>query len=181
MADKKKLRPMSDAGFKGMIGIFKLVDLFGGPKRYLRKVPLKQGMTVVDYGCGQGRYTIPMARLVGPAGKVFAVDIQPLATSMVKRMAEREHLANIEVVLVDSYITGIGDSTVDLVLLSDTLHMIEDCNELFIEIHRMLKQEGILFMNPGHMKLLKAIEIVKSSRLFTIMECKGVDMLVAPK
>jgi len=181
MVDKKRLRPMSDIGFRAMVWIFKVVDLFGGPRRHLLKVPLKQGMTVVDYGCGPGRYTIPMARLVGPAGKVFAVDIQPLATSMVKRMAEREHLANIEVILVDSYITGIADSTVDLVLLSDTLHMIEDFNELFIEIHRILKQEGILFMNPGHMGLSQAIEIFKSSSLFTIVECRGVDMLVTPK
>lgn len=181
MVDKKKPKLMSNAGFRGMVWIFKLVDLFGVAKRYLLKVPLRQGMTVVDYGCGPGRYAIPMAKLIGPEGKVFAVDIQPLAIDMVKKIAEREHLENIEVVLVNSYSTGIGDSTANLVLLSDTLHMIEDCNELFREIHRILKQDGILFMNPGHMRLSKAVEIVKSSNLFTVKECKGVDMSVTPK
>lgn len=181
MVDKKRLKPMSDIGFRAMVWIFKVVDLFGGPRRYLLKVPLKQGMTVVDYGCGPGRYTIPMAKLIGPEGKVFAVDIQPLAINMVKELAEHENQVNIEVVLVDSYSTGIGDSTADLVLLSDTLHMIEDCDELLREIHRMLKQDGVLFMNPGHMKLSKAVEIVESSNIFTVVECKGVDMIVNPK
>ena len=131
MVDRKKPKSMSDAGFRGMVWIFKVVDIFGGPKRYIKKFPLRQGMIVVDYGCGPGRYTIPMAKLVGPEGKVFAVDIQPLAIDMVKKMAERENLANIEAVLVDSYSTRIGDSNADLVLLIDTLHMIEDCHELF--------------------------------------------------
>jgi len=181
MVDKKKLKPMSDIGFRAMVWIFKLVDLFRGPKRYLLKVPLRQGMTVIDYGCGPGRYTIPMAKLVGPEGKVFALDIQPLAIDMVKKMAERENLVNIEMILIDSYNTGIGDSTADLVLLGDTLHMIEDCNKLLREIHRILKQNGVLFMNPGHMKLSKAIEILESSHIFTIVECKGIDILVTPK
>ena len=181
MTDNKKLKPMSDAGFRGMTWIFKLVDLFGGPRRYLKKVPLKQGMTVVDYGCGPGRYTIPIAKLIGPEGKVFAVDIQPLAIDMVTKIAERENIANIEVVLADSYNTGVGDSTVDLVLLSDTLHMIEDCNKLFKEIHRILKKDGVLFMNPGHMRLPTATEIIKNTHLFKIVECKGVDMFITPK
>ncbi len=181
MKENKKLKTMSDAGFRGMVWIFKLVDLFGVSGKYLQKVPLKQGMAVVDYGCGPGRYTIPMAKLIGPRGKVFAVDIQPLAIDMVKKMAERENIVNVEVVLADSYNTGIGDSTVNLVLLSDTLHMIEDCNKLFKEIHRILKKDGILFMNPGHMRLSKATEIVESTHLFEIVECKGVDMFVTPK
>ena len=181
MTDDNKPKPMSDIGFKGMVWIFKLVDIFGGPGRYLQKVPLKQGMTVTDYGCGPGRHTIPMAKLVGPEGKVFAVDIQPLAIDMIKKVAERENISNIEVVLADSYNTGIRGSTVDLVLLSDTLHMIEDSNKLFKEIHRILRKDGILFMNPGHMRLSKAIEVVENTHLFEIVECKGVDMLVAPR
>ncbi len=47
MVDKERLKPMSDIGFRAMVWIFKLVDLFGGPGIYLLKVPLKQGMTVL--------------------------------------------------------------------------------------------------------------------------------------
>jgi len=164
-----------------MLWSYRHIDLFWNPQRRLKDIPLKEGMAVVDYGCGPGRYTLPIAKLVGPKGKVFAVDIQPLAISMVKRQASRESLANIEPILVDSYNTGIQGSSIDLVLLVDTFHQIKDYDALFREIHRILKRGGILFMDPGHMRMSKAKKIVKSSGLFTIMECRGNDMLVAPR
>lgn len=136
---------------------------------------------MVDYGCGPGRYTLPIAKLVGPKGKVFAVDIQPLAISTIREKAAGEGLANIEAILIDSYNTGIQGSSIDLVLLVDTLHLIGDHDALFQEIHRILRQDGILFMDPGHMKISRAKEIVQSTGLFTVVECRGHDMLVAPK
>lgn len=83
--------------------------------------------------------------------------------------------------MVDSYNTGIQGSSIDLVLLVDTFHQIKDYDALFREIHRILKRGGILFMDPGHMRMSKTKEIVKNSGLFTIMECRGHDMLVAPR
>lgn len=138
-------------------------------------------MRVVDYGCGPGRYTLPMADLVGPKGQIFAVDIQPLAIKTVKEKAARQGLANVGAILVESYDTGIQGSSIDLVLFVDTLHQIEDCNALFHEIYRLLKPDGLLFMDPGRMKISKAREIVEGINLFTIIESRGKDMLVIPK
>ena len=181
MANMKTLKPEPDAFYKMYIWYCKFVDLIWKPQRRLEKFPLKEGMAVVDYGCGPGRYTLPIARLVGTEGKVFAVDIHPLAISAVRKKAARESLANIEALLVDSYNTGIQSSSIDLVLLVDTLHLIGDYDALFREIHRILKQDGVLFMDPGHMKISRAREIVEGSGLFTIVECRGQDMLVAPE
>jgi len=181
MANEKKPKPESDAIYRLNIWFYKLTDLFWSPRRRLGKIPVKEGMAVLDYGCGPGRYTLPLARLVGTKGKVFAVDIQPLAISTVKQKAARESLTNIEPILVDSYNTGIQDSSIDLVLFLDTLHQIGDCDALFLEIHRVLKQDGLLFMDPGHMKLARAREIVEATGLFTIAECRDHDMLVVPK
>lgn len=180
---EKKSRTMSNAGFKGMMWLFKFTDFIHitNPRRRLDKAPLRERMVVVDYGCGPGRYTIPVAKLVGEEGKVFAVDIHPLAISVVKEMAARESLANIETILIDLYNTGIESSSVDMVFLIDTLHMIGDCDALFHEIHRLLKPTGYIFMDPGHMKLRKAREMVGSTGLFTIVKSWGNDMLVAPK
>ena len=147
----------------------------------MKGIPIKEGVVVVDYGCGPGRYTLPVAKLVGQKGKVFAVDIHPLAVRTVEEKATRESRTNIKTILVDSYDTGIQSSSVDLVLLLDTLHLIGDCGALFKEIHRILKEEGILFMDPGHMKISRAREIVESVGLFTIVECRNNDMLVSPK
>lgn len=181
MANEKKSRVESDTSYRFYIWYCKFVDLIWKPQRRLEKFPLKEGMAVVDYGCGPGRYTLPIARLVGPKGKVFAVDIQPLAISTVRKKAARESLTNIEALLVNSYNTGIKSSSIDLVLLVDTLHLIGDCEALFHEIHRILKQDGNLFMNPGHMEMSRAREIVEGTGLFTIAECRGQDMLVVPK
>ena len=181
MANEKKVKPEPNAVYKINIWFWKFTDLIWNPRRHLKKIPLKEGMKVVDYGCGPGRYTLPIAELIGPKGKVFAVDIQPLAISTVKGKAARESLTNVEAILVDSYDIGVQSSSIDLVLLIDTFHQIGDCGALLREIHRLLKPEGFLFMDPGHMKISKAKEIVEGTNLFTIVESQGKDMLVAPK
>ncbi len=86
-----------------------------------------------------------------------------------------------EVILVESYATGIQGSSIDLVLFVDTLHHIEDCNALLHEIHRLPKPDGLLFTDPRRIKISKAREIVEGTDLFTIVKFKGKDMLVAPK
>jgi len=178
MANEKKLKPESNAAYNIYIWWCKLFDLFQNLRQRLRKIPLKEGMKVVDYGCGPGRYTLPMADLVGSKGKVFAVDIQPLAIKTEKEKAARQGLTNVEVILVESYATGIQGPSIDLVLFVDTLHHIEDCNALFHEIHRLLKPDGLLFMDPGRMKISKARGIVEGTGLFTIVKFKGKNMLV---
>ena len=83
-------------------------------------------MAVVDYACGPGRYTIPAAEMVGPKGKVHAADIQPLAIESVKKKAANKSLTNIVPILVDSFNTGIPDSSIETVLLIDAIYPIKD-------------------------------------------------------
>jgi ubiquinone/menaquinone biosynthesis C-methylase UbiE len=170
---------MSAASFKFMVWAFKLVDVFSNPRGYLAKVPLEEGMTVVDYGCGPGRYTIPVAEFVGTKGRVLAVDIQPLAIETVMQKAADKRLTNIMSVLVDSYQTGIQDESVDMVLLIDVIHSISDYTALFHEIHRILKPHGLLFIEPSHMKASEAKELAESSGFFTLVKCEGKSILLA--
>jgi len=181
MANENKLKPEPDAVYRINTWFWKLIDIFWNPRRHLRNIPLKEGMVVVDYGCGPGRYTLPISKLVGPKGKVFAVDIQPLAIKTVKEKAAKQGLTNIEAIIVNSYNTAIPSSSIDMVLLIDTIHLIRDCDALFREIHRLLKQDGILYMDSGHLKMSKAREIVEKTGFFTIVECRDHDMMFAPK
>jgi ubiquinone/menaquinone biosynthesis C-methylase UbiE len=180
-AEEVDFKQMSDEKFKWFLRSYKLMDIIWNPKRKINKIPLREGMKVVDYGCGPGRYTIPIAKLVGPKGIIFAVDICPPAIKYVKELAARANLRNIETILPETYSTRIQDSNIDLILLIDTLHIIKDCDALFQEFHRILKQDGILFADPGHLKMSRAREIVENTGFFTIVECRGHDMLVAPK
>jgi ubiquinone/menaquinone biosynthesis C-methylase UbiE len=67
------------------------------PEEEIKKINLKAGQTVLDYGCGIGSCTIPAARLVGKGGKVYALDKQPLAIRKVKERAQKGgfHIRNL--------------------------------------------------------------------------------------
>ena len=178
MASEK--RRESDLAFRLMTLIYRLRDLLQNPRRSLEKAGLTEGMSVVDYGCGPGSFTIPAAELVGHEGRVFAVDIHPLAISTVKQKASRRGLQNVETVLVQGYDTGIESSSIDRVLLTDTIHLIDDPDALFREIHRMLKPDGLLFMEKGHMAMSEEKAILEKSGLFKITESEGLMILAAP-
>jgi ubiquinone/menaquinone biosynthesis C-methylase UbiE len=115
-------------------------------------------MTAVDYACGPGHYIIPMAEKVGPDGRVYAVDIQPLTMESVQKKAARKGLKNITTVLVDSYDTGLPAAVADIVVFLDAFHMVAEPEALLREIHRLLKPQGLLFMDPGHLAQLAAGE-----------------------
>ncbi len=55
---------------------------------------IERGQTVLDVGCGPGHFSIAMAKLVGPAGKVIAADLQPEMLSYTKKYAARHGLLN---------------------------------------------------------------------------------------
>jgi ubiquinone/menaquinone biosynthesis C-methylase UbiE len=179
MARKKRLE--SDFAFRLMTLMYKLRDLLQNPRKSLEKAQLRKGMSVVDYGCGPGSFTIPAAELVGQEGKVFAVDIYPLAISTVKQKASRKGLQNVETILVKGYDTGIQASSIDRVLLIDTIHLIEDTDALFREIHRVLKPDGLLFMEKGHMAMSEQKTILEKTGLFKITEAQGLMILAAPQ
>jgi len=179
VASKKE--PESNIAFRLMALTYKLRDLFQDPRRSLEKARLGNGMSVVDYGCGPGSFTIPAAELVGPKGKVFAVDIHPLAIKSVGEKARQKGLENVETILVRGYDTGIAASTVDRVLLIDTIHAIDDPDALFHEINRMLKPDGVLFMEKGHMPISDQKKLVEDSGLFEIVESQDLMILATPR
>src|SRR5205807_6286730 len=65
----------------------------------LKALHLKPGQTVCDMGCGNGFYTLKLAKIVGEKGQVLAVDIQPEMLSLLNERAKEEKLANIKPIL----------------------------------------------------------------------------------
>ena len=49
------------------------------PESILSEIGLTAGMTFVDIGCGQGCFALPAVRIVGEAGRVYALDANPEA------------------------------------------------------------------------------------------------------
>jgi ubiquinone/menaquinone biosynthesis C-methylase UbiE len=113
--------PITDLHFKLMALSYKFRDLFSPRKNILIEAGIKSGFHVLDYGCGPGSYIMPLAELVGTTGKIYALDIHPLAIQMVRGLARKHNFTNVETILSDCD-TGLSDTTIDAVLLYDTLH-----------------------------------------------------------
>ena len=56
---------------------------------------VRQGMVVLEPGCGMGYFTLPLARMVGPTGRVIAVDIQEKMLSSLERRVRKANLSKI--------------------------------------------------------------------------------------
>ena len=160
-------RLMSNRDFKLMTLGFKLRDLFLPRINTLKEAGIKSGDNILDYGCGPGSYTVVAAKLVGESGKVYALDIHPLAVQKVQNIAAKRRLTNIETILSDCA-TGLADESIDVALLYDALHEVSEPDKILAELHRVLKPNGILSFNDHHMKDEEIITKITENGLFKL-------------
>jgi ubiquinone/menaquinone biosynthesis C-methylase UbiE len=133
----------------------------------LKEVDIEAGFHVLDYGCGPGSYIVPLAELVGKSGKIYALDVHPLAIQAVQRLASRNRLENIQTILSDRK-TELPPNSVDLVLLYDILHDLDNASGVLAELHRILKPKGVLSVSDHHLKEEEIISRVTSAGLFKL-------------
>lgn len=108
----------------------------------LRQLEIAPGQAVADLGCGNGFYTLELARMVGPKGKVYAVDIQPQMLVLLMQRAEKAGLDNIVPVLGSVVDPGLPEGSIDLVLLVDTYHEFSHPEQMLRQIRGSLKPDG---------------------------------------
>jgi ubiquinone/menaquinone biosynthesis C-methylase UbiE len=155
----------SNLGFRLMAFGYRIRDLRLPRRNILKEVGIKPGFRVLDYGCGPGSYIIPLAELVGESGKVYALDIHPLAIRKVQNIASKKKLANVETILSDCK-TGLHRNHLDVVLLYDVFHHLSDRDKVLQELHRVLKQDGILSFSDHHMEERDILAEVANGGLF---------------
>ena len=126
-----------------------LVYTFDNPLRRFLHDPsallagmVREGMTVADIGCGRGYFSIALARRVGDAGTVIAVDVQQKMLDMMVKRAQRAGVApRIQPVLAapdDIRVPG----PVDFVLAFWMAHEVEDTARFFAQAYAALKAQG---------------------------------------
>ena len=157
----------SNLGFRLMAFAYRFRDLRLPRKNILNEVGIKPGFRVLDYGCGPGSYIVPLAELVGESGRVYALDMHPLAIQRVKDIASKKKLANVETILSERQ-TGLPDDSLDAVLLYDIFHHLCDPDAILKELHRVLKPDGILSLSDHHMKENEIVSGVTNSGLFSL-------------
>jgi len=156
-----------------LLGLRDRIGIPFKPEEEVRKLGLKEGQKVLDYGCGIGSYTFPVARLVGERGRVYALDKEPLAIRKIEEKAREKGFHNIETILSDMD-TGLPDESVDVILLYGVLPEVEHKEPLLRELYRVLKPSGYLSTRfCFRMKKERILEIMEKTNLFSLREQKG--------
>ena len=137
--------------------------LRGHIEEVLAEIGIEENQRVLDFGCGSGAYAVPAARLVGRKGKVYALDKDARALETLKERTREEGLWNVEPILSSNLKVSLEEASVDLVLLYDVIHLIEDRAKLFAETHRVLKPDGLASIYPMHVKKDEVLRQMRDS------------------
>jgi len=155
MNDKKKhICPVERAN--GLDNFFR--KLVQNPKKILKDY-VKEGMTVLDVGCGPGFFSVGIADMVGASGKVIAVDLQQGMLDKIKNKIKGTEIENI-IELHKCEEDRIGISTkVDLILAFYMVHEVPDQDKFLKEMYSILKPDGNFYIvEPAFHVSKKAFE-----------------------
>jgi ubiquinone/menaquinone biosynthesis C-methylase UbiE len=119
--------------------------LIHNPKKILRPY-IKPGNTVLDVGCGMGYFSLELARLVGPTGKVIAADLQPQMLAGLDKRAKKARLESmIQPHLCLPEKIGVTEP-LDMIFAFWMVHEVRDRKSFLQELFSMLKPDGILLI-----------------------------------
>jgi len=138
--DKHFPRVVHDNWFRRMLG---------EPRKLVARY-VREGQTAADLGCGPGFFTPALAELVGPGGRVYAVDSDERAVREVERKAKDRGLRNIEARTVSASRLGfIPNGSVDFVLCHGLLCSMApgERGPALAEIKRILKPDGLAYLS----------------------------------
>jgi len=116
------------------------------PDAALAVIGIPRGATVADIGAGAGYFTWRLAERLGPAGKVYANDIQAEMLELLRRNLSTRHLTNVETVLGAEDDPRLPAATMDLVLMVDVYHEFTEPEKMLRGIRASLKPEGRLVL-----------------------------------
>ena len=162
-------RPMSNLAFRVMSLLFRVRDLLWPPSDTIHEAAIAPGARVLDFGCGPGSYSIAAAGIVGEAGKVYALDVHPNAIKAVQKRATTLGLKNVETIRGPVPPT-LETASIDVVLLYDTFHILDDPQGVLRDLHRVLKPRGTLSFTDHHMKEAQIRQQVAAGGLFELSE-----------
>ena len=121
--------------------------------KFLRRIGLRPGARVVDFGCGSAHYSIPAAQFVEKKGKVFAVEQDQKPLLELKKRARLKGLDNLTILKNRAKLeNGIPANSIDVILAYDVLHYlpVSEREELYHEFRRILRGGGLLSVYPKH-------------------------------
>jgi len=116
------------------------------PSKAIAALDLAPGAVVADVGAGSGYYTVRLAKVVGPKGRVVATDLQPGMLDLLRAKVAREGLANVEIVQGRADDPVLPAKTFDLVLMVDVYHELASPQAFVRKLKAALKPDGRLVL-----------------------------------
>jgi ubiquinone/menaquinone biosynthesis C-methylase UbiE len=116
------------------------------PDLALDLIGIAPDMIAADIGAGSGYMTTRLARRVGPAGKVYANDIQPALLELLSNKVQREGLVNVTIVLGTEDDARLPTDAIDLALLVDVYHEFSQPQKMLQSVRRSLKRNARLVL-----------------------------------
>jgi len=160
----------SNLAFRLMALEFRIRDLLRPPERVLREAEIRPGMFVLDFGCGPGGFSLAAARMVAPEGRVYALDMHPLAVRSVRSAAQRQGLSNIQAIQ-GCDVVGLHEESIDIALLYDVLHDFPEPESVLSGLHRVLKPKGRLSVKDHHIRGNALLAAVTFGGFFRHVDC----------
>jgi ubiquinone/menaquinone biosynthesis C-methylase UbiE len=111
-------------------------------RRVIETLKLQPGQTAADVGCGDGFYTLPLARFLGPSGKLYAEDIGDVELAKLKKNLSAESVTNVEVVKGTVDDPQLPAGQMDAVLIVNSYHEMTEHQAMLRHVKTALKQGG---------------------------------------
>lgn len=119
-------------------------EAFQKSNEVMAALAFKPGERVADIGAGSGYFTVRVARAVGPAGTVWAIDIRQEMLDYISKRLEAESLKNVRLALVTADDPKLPTGGVDTILMVDTIHYISNRAEYAKKLRAGLAPGGRL-------------------------------------
>jgi ubiquinone/menaquinone biosynthesis C-methylase UbiE len=139
---------------------------------------VEEGMTVLDIGCGPGFFSIEMAEMVGPAGRVIASDLQEGMLDKVRDKIQGTRYAG-RIIIHNSEKEGLDIlEDVDFVLAFYVVHEVPDKEKFFREIWSLLRPGGqvLIVEPPFHVSKAELDKTVQTAREAGFTDARGPSM-----
>ncbi len=151
------------------------------PDLVMQHLGLKPGMQVCDMGCGNGYYTMRIAKAVGKQGRVYAVDIQPEMLQMLRENMNRANVENIEPILSEAHDPHLPEGKVDLLMMVDVYHEFSHPDTMLQCIAKSLAPGGLIalleFREEDPMVPIKPLHKMSKIQIMKEYEANGYKLV----
>ncbi len=117
-------------------------DAWQQPEMVIQALAIAPGSRVADLGAGGGYFTWRLAEAVGPAGKVYAVDVDETALRLIERETAQRGVTDVELIRATPTDARLPVAGVDLIFTCNTYHHLPDRTAYFRSLARALRPGG---------------------------------------